>query len=183
MDTTPSGGSLLALARVSALAAKVARRTRLWGWLALAAAPAIWAIFLGRWVFDSWSAFAAWLPLAVALAVPGIVLLGFAGRVRRLSALPERLPAEVGVVVDDARRRVADELAQGDRSGLGRLRALVASLREIRRRSDRSREIVGEAAGTLRLVNPFYLLVVLASSFVAGLLVAMLAVALVLLAF
>lgn len=181
METDPSGGPLRALARVEALAEGVSRRTRLWGWLAVASAPAIWAIFLRRWVFDSWGGFAAWLPLVLVLAIPGIVLLGFAGGARRLGRVSERLSTEVGVVIDDVRREVVEELARDDRSGLGRLRSLVDALRELRHRGDMGRRMVVEAAGSLRVLNPIYLLVVLASVVAAGLMVALLGVALLLL--
>ncbi|MCB2224796.1 MAG: hypothetical protein KQH83_11570 [Actinobacteria bacterium] len=158
------------LARVEAFADGVGRRARLWGWLSLAAAPAIWAVFLRRWVFDSWGAFAAWVPLLVLLALPGLVLLGFARRVRRLTDLPERVSGEVAEVIAGARDGIAAEVAEVKASGLAGLRSLLGALRDLRGAGGGVKEIVGGVAGTLRLLNPLYLLVVLGAAFCAGLL-------------
>lgn len=181
-DTTPAGAGIgPALARVEAFARGVGRRTRVWGWLALVGGGAIWAIFLRRWVFDGWGPFLAWLPLLVALLVPGLVLLGFGRRVRRIADLPGEVSTEVGALVSEARDGVTAELAGVKTSGISGLRSLIGSLKDLRGYGGGLREIVAGAVGTVRLLNPLYLLVVLGSAMTAGLLAVLLVVAVVLL--
>lgn len=171
-----------ALARVEAFAGGVGRRTRFWGWLALLAAPAIWAIFLRKWIFDSWAVFAAWLPLLLVLVIPGLVLLGFGKRVKRMADLPEKVTSEVGSMVTDARDGITAELQGVKTTGMSGLRSLVGSLKDLRGLGGDVRGIVSGVVGTLRLLNPIYLLVVLGAAASAGLLAILLVVAVLLMA-
>ena len=108
--TDESGVGLgAALARVEAFADGVQARTRFWGCLALLAAPAVWAIFLRRWAFDSWAIFVAWLPLLIVLMAPGLVLIGFGRRVRKLGDLPDVVSEEIGSMITEARDGIATE--------------------------------------------------------------------------
>ena len=170
-----------ALARIESLADGVRLRTRFWGWLALAAAPAIWAIALRRWVFDSWELALAWLPVLIVLLVPGLVLIGFGRRIERMTDLPSKLSAEVGAVVAEAREGVTVEVERAKTSGIGGLRSLVGSLKDLRSQGGEIREIVSGVVGTLRLISPIYLLIVLGAAVAAGLLAVLLVVALILL--
>jgi hypothetical protein len=170
-DTTPAFAGLgTALARVEAFANGVGRRTRFWGWLALLAAPAIWAIVLRRWVFESWGVALAWLPVLLVLAVPGLVLLGFGKRVRRMADLPGKVSGEVGALVLDARSEITAELKGVKTSGIGGLRSLVGSLKDLRSYGGDVGGIVVGVAGTLRMINPIYLLIVVGAALAAGLL-------------
>ncbi|MFH2071305.1 MAG: hypothetical protein ABIJ75_00470 [Actinomycetota bacterium] len=171
----------VALARAEALAAHLGRRTRLWGWLACAAAPAVWAIALHRWVFGSWRVALAWLPVLLALLIPGLVLLGFGTRVRRIADLPAWVSAEVGALVADGRDGAAAEIEGGKVSGIGGLRNLVGALGDLRSHGGDARRIISGVAGTVRVTNRIYLMVVLGSAVAAGLLAILLVVALVLL--
>jgi hypothetical protein len=171
-----------ALARVEAFADGVGRRTRFWGWLALLAAPVIWAIFLRKWIFDSWGVFAAWLPLLLVLMIPGLVLLGFGKRVKRMADLPEKVSSDVGAMVTGARDGVAAELDGVKTSGMAGLRSLVGSLKDLRSLGGDVKGIVSGVVGTLRLLNPIYLLVVLGAATAAGLLAILTVVAVVLIA-
>lgn len=177
---SPFGEIGAALARVEAFADGVAGRTRVWGWLALLAAPAIWAIALQKWVFDSWGAALAWLPVLFLLAIPGFVLLGFGKRVKRLTDLPARVSSEIGEVVSGARDGIAAEIEGVKTSGIGGLRSLVGSLKDLRSYGSDIKEIVAGVTGTVRLLNPIYLLVVLGAAVGAGLLAILLVAALVL---
>ena len=180
--TDDSGAGLgAALARVEAFADGVQARTCIWGCLALLAAPTIWAIFLRKWVFESWGVFLAWLPLLIALMVPGLVLLGFGRRVRKMTDLPDLVSEEVGSMITEARDGIAAEVAGVKTSGVGGLRSLIGSLKDLRGYGDEIRDIVSGVVGTVRLLNPFYLLVVLGAAFGAGLLALLLLGALVLL--
>jgi len=170
-----------ALARVEAFADGVQARTRIWGCLALLAAPTIWVIFLRRWVFDSWGVFLAWLPLLILLMAPGVVLLGFGRRVGKMGDLPDVVSEEVSAMITEARDGIADEVAGVKTSGIGGLRSLVGSLKDLRGYGDEIRDIVSGVVGTVRLLNPFYLLVVLGAAFGAGLLALLLVGAMVLL--
>lgn len=181
-DTTHAFAGLgTALARVEVFASGVGRRTRFWGWLAVAAAPAIWAIVLRRWVFDSWGVALAWLPALLILAVPGLVLLGFGNRVRRMADLPDRVSDEVGALVVEARPGIATELEGVKTSGIGGLRSLVGALKDLRSYGGDVRAIVSGVAGTLRVINPVYLMIVVGAALAAGLLATLLIGALVLL--
>ncbi len=179
-DVSSPTGLGAALARVEAFAAGVTRRTRFWGVVALLAGPALWALVLYRWVFDSWRAALAWSPVLLALLVPGLVLLGFAGRVRRVADLPDRVSGEVAAMVSEARDGVAEDLQGVKTSGMAGLRSLVGSLKGLRAYGDEAREIVSAAAGTVRLLNPVYLLVVVGAAVAAGFLAAFLLAALLL---
>ena len=170
-----------ALARVEAFADGVQARTRFWGCLALLAAPTIWVIFLRRWVFESWGVFLAWLPLLILLMAPGLVLLGFGRRVGKMGDLPDMVSEEVSSMITEAREGIATEVAGVKTSGIGGLRSLVGSLKDLRGYGDEIRDIVSGVVGTVRLLNPFYLLVVLGAAFSAGLLALLLLGALVLL--
>ena len=181
-DTTnPLAGLGSALARVEAFANGVGSRTRCWGWLALVAAPAIWAIVLRRWVFDSWGVALAWLPALLILAVPGWVLLGFGKRVKRMADLPDKVSDDVGALVTGARLEITTELEGVKTSGIGGLRSLVGSLKDLRSYGGDVRGILSSVAGTLRLINPVYLLIVVGAALAAGLLALLLVGALVLL--
>ena len=171
-----------ALARVEAFADGVGRRTRFWGWLAVLSAPAIWAIFLRKWIFDSWEVFAAWLPLMIVLMIPGLVLLGFGKRVERMADLPQKVTSEVGAMVTGAREGITAELQGVKTTGLSGLRSLVGSLKDLRGLGGDVKGIVSGVAGTLRLLNPFYLLVVLGAAAAAGFLAILLVVAVLLIA-
>jgi hypothetical protein len=155
---------------VEAFADGVQARTRFWGCLALLAAPAVWAIFLRRWVFDSWGLLLAWLPLLIVLMAPGLVLIGFGRRVGKLGGLPDLVSDEIGLMITEARDGIATEPAGGKTSGIGGLRSLIRSLKALQGYGDEIRDIVSGVVGTVRLTNPFYLLVVLGSAFGAGLL-------------
>jgi len=180
--TDESGAGLgAALARVEAFADGVQARTRFWGCMALVAAPAIWVIFLHKWVFESWGVFLAWLPLLIVLMAPGLVLLGFGRRVGKMADLPDLVSEEVGSMVTEAREGIAAEVAGVKTSGIGGLRSLVGSLKDLGSYGDEIREIVSGVVGTVRLINPFYLLVVLGAAFGAGLLALLMLGALVLL--
>lgn len=169
--TDESGAGLgAALARVEAFADGVQARARFWGWLALLAAPAIWAIFLRRWVFDSWGVFLAWLPLLILLMAPGLVLIGFGRRVGKMGHLPDLVSDEIGSMITEARDGIAAEVAGVKTSGIRGLRSLVRSLKALGGYGNEIRDIVSGVVGTVRLINPLYLLVVLGSSFGAGLL-------------
>jgi len=180
-NSSPLAEMGAALARVEAFADGIGRRTRFWGWLALAAAPAIWAIVLRRWVFDSWTVALAWLPVLIILLIPGFVLLGFGKRVKRMTDLPEKVSEEVGALVAEAREDVVVEIEGVKKSGIGGLRSLIGSLKDLRSYGGDVREIVAGVSGTLRLLNPVYLLVVLGAAVAAGLLVLLLIGALILL--
>lgn len=180
--TDRSGTGLgAALARVEAFADGVQARTRVWGCLALLAAPTIWVIFLRRWIFDSWGVFLAWLPLLIVLMAPGLVLLGFGRRVGRMGDLPDLVSEEIGSMITEARDGIAAEVSGVKTSGIGGLRSLVRSLKDLRGYGDEIREIVSGVVGTARLISPIYLLVVLGAAFSAGLLALLLLGALVLL--
>jgi len=181
MTDEAAAGLGAALARVEAFADGVQARTRFWGFLALLAGPTIWAVFLHKWVFDSWGVFLAWSPLLIGLMVPGLVLLGFGRRVGKMADLPDVVSEEIGSMISEGRDGIASEIAGVKTSGIGGLRSLVDSLKDLRGYGDEIREIVSGVVGTVRLINPFYLLVVLGAAFGAGLLALLMLVALVLL--
>ena len=77
-------------------------------------------------------------------------------------------PDEVESMVSEARDGIAAEVAGVKTSGLGGLRSLVGSLKDLRGYGDEVRGIVSGVTGTLRLLNPAYLLMVLGSAVAAG---------------
>ncbi|MCJ7726871.1 MAG: hypothetical protein MUP76_10865 [Acidimicrobiia bacterium] len=180
-NSSPLPGIGAALARVEVFANGIGRRTRFWGWLALAAAPAVWAIGLYTWVFESWGVALAWLPVLLVLAIPGLVLLGFGKRVRRMADLPDKVSGEIGALVAEARGGITSELEGVKTSGIAGLRSLVGSLKDLRSFGGDIRGILAGGDGTLRLINPIYLLIVVGAALAAGLLAILLAGALVLL--
>jgi hypothetical protein len=165
-----------ALAGVEAFAEGVGRRSRFWGVLALLAGPAVWAIMLRNWVFDSAGAFLAWLPLLVALLIPGPILLGFGRKARRLADLPDQVAEQVGDVARQARDDVAQGVAEIRASGLGGLRRLLASLRDLSRYGDAVGGIVAGLAGSIRMLHPLYLSLVALAALGAGAIVVLLVV-------
>jgi hypothetical protein len=83
-------------------------------------------------------------------------------------------------MVSDARDGIAAEVAGVKTSGLGGLRSLVGSLKDLRGYGDEVRGIVSGVTGTLRLLNPAYLLAVLGAAVAAGFLAVFLVAALLL---
>jgi len=179
MSLPPEIGEVLE--RAEALAEGVSKRTRLVGWLALLAGAATWALLLRAWIFDSWQVALAWSPLLLALLIPGLLLLNFARRTRRLAGLRAAVAGEIGDLVDEAREEVADGVATV--KGRKGLRALIGSLGDLGLFGDEAREIVSRFVGTARLLNPFYLGMVGLASLAVVLVVLLAVVGLVTLAF
>ena len=73
-------------------------------------------------------------------------------------------------MITEARDGIAAEVAGVKTSGVGGLRSLIGSLKDLRGYGDEIRDIVSGVVGTVRLLNPFYLLMVLGAAFGAGLL-------------
>jgi hypothetical protein len=147
-----------ALLRLDALAGRIGRRSRFVGAASVLLAAAAWALLLRRLAFDGIGAFAAWLPLLLVLALPGLVLLGFGKRVLRLGPAVGRIADGAGVVLADVRGEAVEAV---DRGGL---RGLLGALRELGKHGDRVRGLAADAVGTARIVGlPYLGLVALAS--------------------
>jgi hypothetical protein len=156
------------LAGIEDLATGVSGKSRFWGGVALIAAPVSWALLLRRWVFDGIGPFLAWLPLLLGMLIPGLLLFGFARRVRKLGALPDQVSSEISQLIHEARSGVTAQVASVPRTGLGGLRGLLSSLKGLRSYGDDIGGIVAGVAGTFRLVNPLYLLLVALAALSAG---------------
>lgn len=102
-DATPTADLGALLAGIEDLSGTVSRNSRFWAGVALITAPVAWVLMLRRWIFDGIGPFLAWLPLLVVMMVPGVLLFGFASRVRRLGALPDRVSGEIAELVQRAR--------------------------------------------------------------------------------
>ncbi len=167
-DATPTADLGALLAGIEDLSGTVSRNSRFWAGVALITAPVAWVLMLRRWIFDGIGPFLAWLPLLVVMMVPGVLLFGFASRVRRLGALPDRVSGEIAELVERARSDGGSRVADLPRTGLGGLRGLLASLRGLGGYGDGIGGIVAGVAGTFRLFNPLYLLLVALAALGAG---------------
>jgi hypothetical protein len=180
---SPVAGLLEAVARVESLAEGARRRIRFWGWLAVLAGAGAWIAFLWDGISGSWRAALGWSPLLLVMLMPGLILLGFGRRVARLGELPDRVAEEVGGMVDEARAKVAAEVAGLKTAGTAGIRPLVSSLKGLREYGDEIRSLIKSVVGTLRLISPLYLLVVLGSILGAGLVLVALLIAILILVF
>jgi hypothetical protein len=158
-----------AVARAESLARRVGRRSLLAGILALGLAAAAWLLLLRPWVLDSWKAALAWSPLLLLLALPGLILLGFSRRVRRLVGLRSRLGSEIGGVAETE----AENLTAATGGGI---RSMLSALGDLRRHGGTAAAVARDLAGSARFLNPLYLaLVALAAA--GGIVVALAAAA------
>jgi hypothetical protein len=155
-----------ALQRIEGVASGVASRSVRWGLGSIIVGAAAWAVPLRERFTDPFERVAPWLPLLLVLLIPGVLLLGFAGRLRKVGGLRARLAEDVAEVRADVREDLTPE--QG---GLQGLRSLIGGLRGLREHAGSVGDAVRSAMGTVRLLNPIYLGMVLLAALAAGLVV------------
>jgi hypothetical protein len=147
------------LDRVETLAGAVRRRALMWGWGSVAIGLAVWIVA----VWDPWHADrSAWWPAAIAMVLPGLVIIWFAGRIGRLRGVTRHLDEELEELTEAARR------ARQDVRGTG-LRALLGVLRDLEGAD--ARRAIADVAGTGRLLNPAFLALVALAAVGTGLVV------------
>lgn len=158
--------------RIQALAAGVARRSKVLGIVALVAAPIAWVTLFGRWAFDSVPQFVFFGGVLVIMLLPGAALLTFAQAVRMTATQSDEVLAEVRGLV----RQSGSELATGvsavvARPGLRQLGTLLGSFWQLRKFRGDFASIAAKFALSTRLLNPLYLLWVAGAALAAGLVV------------
>jgi hypothetical protein len=138
------------LDRLETLSGAVRRRALMWGWGSVAIGLAVWIVV----VWDPWHADrSAWWPAAIAIVLPGLAIIWFAGRIGRLRGVTRHLDEELHGLTEATRR------ARRDVRGTG-LRALLGVLRDLGDEGADARRAIADVAGTGRVFNPVVLAIV-----------------------
>jgi hypothetical protein len=171
------------VARVQAIAASVARRSRTVGVVALAAAPVAWLTLFHRWAFDGVVQFLFFAAVLVLLAAPGFVMLTFSKALEvGITHFDDVLAETKGMVTEGGKELVTGLSGAVAQPGLRQLGTLLGSLWKLRDFRADFGSVLGKVAMTTRLVNPLFLAWVAASALGAGLVILLALLGLVLLA-
>lgn len=157
------------VARIQALAARVAARSRWVGRLALVAAPVAWITLFGRWAFDSVPRFVFFAAVLGLLLLPGAVLLVFARLLSATVSTSQASLSELAGMLKGTGTEIGGGIAEVSASpGLRSLASLLGSLWKLREFRSDFGSVVASAVGSTRLFNPLFLLWVGAAALGAG---------------